>query len=67
MTDREQLLDELGKCFARAAVDAWLAESGMGEKGPADARQLRDLQSSNDLRIGSRLCNADVTPGCPGR
>jgi hypothetical protein len=25
--DREALLDEIGRCFARAAVDAFLAES----------------------------------------
>jgi hypothetical protein len=38
MTDREELLDELARCFARAAVDALLA----GSESNADARSARE-------------------------
>lgn len=38
MIDHEQLLDELGMCFARAAVDRLLAEQ---QAGSADAKKAR--------------------------
>lgn len=39
MTDREQLLDELARCFARAAVDALLAELDSEQEAAAEEEQ----------------------------
>jgi hypothetical protein len=35
MTEREQLLDELARCYLRTAVDALLAEASPESKNPA--------------------------------
>jgi hypothetical protein len=39
--EREALLDEIGKCYARAAVDALLAEPQVLNKNAAEQKQRR--------------------------
>lgn len=47
MTDREQLLDELARCYARAAIDALLRETDV-ETPPSPARNNGGVRMMND-------------------
>ena len=60
MIDREQLLDELGRVFARAAVDALLAR----EAGPETTKpeRARLLSGSNTHDTGNTLEREQTTP-----
>jgi hypothetical protein len=50
VTDRESLLDELGRCFARAAVDA-LVESGIMRRGEYEQERDDPAQSAGTGRV----------------
>lgn len=49
MTDREQVLDEIARCFARAAVDRLLVEADQSAAGSDQDRQRREARAGLDV------------------